>query len=507
VPYSYASNPSTTSTRAGTISFSGSLSATFTLTQDAATGGGGSDLIVDGGFESATASGFVAPGWVITPSPGSSHWLIIKNGPYGHAGITYASLGGENVTQYDWLMQTVTIPSNATASNLTAWINVTTQEALGDNVYDVLWVALYDLNGNPITTLRQLSNQDALLSNNTLGNYFQVGPFDLSAYKGMTVQVAFVAFTDSSLPTTFLVDDVSLQVSTVADNPPTTSITMPASGAAVSGTVNVAATAADDHAVTSLEIDIDGLAKVSNTNSTSLSYSWNTMLVSNGQHQIYSKAYDGAGHVTTSSIVIVTVSNNALVVTKSGTGSGGVTSNPSGIDCGTTCRFDFALNTQVTLTATAAVGSSFSGWSGACSGSSPQCTVTMSQAQNVTAVFTSPPVASAFYVLAPCRIIDTRDSTPLANLATRDVTVAGVCGIPPSAVAVVANITAVAPASGGFLAFYPAGSTWPGNSTLNYRTGKTRANNAILRLSGGVTTVFNNGSMQNFIIDVTGYFQ
>src|SRR5207302_782010 len=113
----------------------------------------------------------------------------------------------------------------------------------------------------------------------------------------------------------------------------------------------------------------------------------------------------------------------------------------------------------------------------------------------------------SLYVVTPCRIIDTRDSTPLANLATRDVTVAGLCGIPNTAVAVVANITAVAPATSGFLAFYPTGAAWPGNSTLNYRTAKTRANNAILTLAGGKTTALNNGSTQHFIIDVTGYFQ
>jgi subtilisin family serine protease len=117
------------------------------------------------------------------------------------------------------------------------------------------------------------------------------------------------------------------------------------------------------------------------------------------------------------------------------------------------------------------------------------------------------PVGRNLYIVTPCRIIDTRDSTPLGNLATRDVTVASLCGIPSTAVAVVANITAVGPTTSGFLAFYPTGSTWPGNSTLNYRTGKTRANNAILSLAGGQTTVLNNGSTQHFIVDVTGYFQ
>ncbi len=90
---------------------------------------------------------------------------------------------------------------------------------------------------------------------------------------------------------------------------PSTSITTPASGAIVSGTVVVSATASDNIGVTSLEIDIDGVQKASNTNATSLSYSWNTTQVSNGQHTIVSKASDAAGHIATSSTVTVTVAN------------------------------------------------------------------------------------------------------------------------------------------------------------------------------------------------------
>ncbi|MBV8520376.1 MAG: hypothetical protein JO197_23495 [Acidobacteria bacterium] len=126
-----------------------------------------------------------------------------------------------------------------------------------------------------------------------------------------------------------------------------------------------------------------------------------------------------------------------------------------------------------------------------------------------------PPTTSALlYIVTPCRLIDTRGPAgphggpAIANLGTRDVAVAGSCGIPADAKAVVANITAVAPATTGFLAFYPTGSTWPGNSTMNYRTGKTRANNATLVLSAaGSVTVLNNGSTQNFIVDVTGYYK
>jgi subtilisin-like proprotein convertase family protein len=82
--------------------------------------------------------------------------------------------------------------------------------------------------------------------------------------------------------------------------------------------------------------------------------------------------------------------NQTLTVTKIGSGSGTVTSSPSGISCGSTCSHAFAYNTVVTLTATPTSPSIFSGWSGAgCSGTGT-CTVTMSAARSVTATFTPP---------------------------------------------------------------------------------------------------------------------
>jgi uncharacterized protein (DUF2147 family) len=77
-----------------------------------------------------------------------------------------------------------------------------------------------------------------------------------------------------------------------------------------------------------------------------------------------------------------------LTVQKAGTGSGGVTSSPAGIDCGLLCSLSAEVGTQVTLSASPASGSSFAGWAGGgCSGTSP-CTVTMSDDQTVTATFT-----------------------------------------------------------------------------------------------------------------------
>ncbi|MEI2774003.1 MAG: hypothetical protein V9G98_25915, partial [Candidatus Competibacter sp.] len=72
-----------------------------------------------------------------------------------------------------------------------------------------------------------------------------------------------------------------------------------------------------------------------------------------------------------------------LAVTKSGTGSGTVTSNPAGINCGTICAAGFTGGANVTLTATAAAGSKFTGWGGACAGTTPTCTVAMSAAKSV----------------------------------------------------------------------------------------------------------------------------
>jgi RHS repeat-associated protein len=75
-----------------------------------------------------------------------------------------------------------------------------------------------------------------------------------------------------------------------------------------------------------------------------------------------------------------------LTVGKSGTGTGTVTSNPSGISCGSDCTQDYAVNSQITLTAVTDAGSIFDGWSG-----DPDCsdgTVRMDVSKSCTATFT-----------------------------------------------------------------------------------------------------------------------
>lgn len=68
-------------------------------------------------------------------------------------------------------------------------------------------------------------------------------------------------------------------------------------------------------------------------------------------------------------------------------GTGAVQSQPAGLNCTANCNADFTRSAVVTLTATPADGQSFTGWSGACTGTTNSCELTMSQAQSATATF------------------------------------------------------------------------------------------------------------------------
>ena len=91
--------------------------------------------------------------------------------------------------------------------------------------------------------------------------------------------------------------------------PPTVSITSPASGATVSGTITVTATASDNQGVAGVQFQLDGVNGGAEDTTTPYSVSWDTTTASGGTHTLTAVARDAAGNQTTSAPVTVTVSN------------------------------------------------------------------------------------------------------------------------------------------------------------------------------------------------------
>ena len=100
--------------------------------------------------------------------------------------------------------------------------------------------------------------------------------------------------------------------------PPVVSLTAPANGATVSGTVTVTANATDNVAVTGVQFQLDGvnLGSVVTGAGPTYSYSWNSTTVANGSHTLTATASDAAGN-TASSSVTVTVNNDTTPPTVS----------------------------------------------------------------------------------------------------------------------------------------------------------------------------------------------
>jgi hypothetical protein len=187
VTYSVANNTATTS-RTGTLTIAG---LTFTVTQ-AGTTGGGTELIINGGFETGTTP------WIV------SGQITRSTGTFPHSGVAYMILGGVNSTT-GTLYQQVTIPAGG--ANLNFWLNITTDEALGAAVFDRLFIEVRNTSGTLLATLATFSNQNSGVAR----IYVLRGPYNLSAFAGQTVRIQFRATEDISLPTSFRVDDVSVK--------------------------------------------------------------------------------------------------------------------------------------------------------------------------------------------------------------------------------------------------------------------------------------------------------
>jgi Zn-dependent metalloprotease len=179
-----------TVTAKDTTNAQGSTSFTWTV---GGSGGGGSQLLLNPGFESGAVS------WTGTSGP-----ITNNTGRPARTGSWKMWLGGNGTTSTENEAQSVTIPASATAATLTFWIRIDTSETTTSTAYDTAKVQI--VNGSTTSTLATYSN---LNKNST---YVQKS-FDVSAYKGKTISVKFLMNEDSSLQTSFVVDDTALNVS------------------------------------------------------------------------------------------------------------------------------------------------------------------------------------------------------------------------------------------------------------------------------------------------------
>jgi len=301
-----ASNTATTGTTNVTVAATGggvTHTATVALTVTAPGGGGTTQLLGNPGFENGASN--PSP-WTASTTASSNRIINSSSTEPPHSGTFDAWLDGHGSTTTESILQQVTIPANATAATLTFWLHIDTAETTTTTAFDTLTVQVRNSSGSVLSTLAMFSNL-----NHAAG--YQQKSFDLTSFKGQTIQIFLQGKEDYTLQTSFVVDDFALNVTTPGGDttPPTTSITSPANGAIVSGTVMVTATASDNVGVTQMQILIDGTEVTSNTNSTSLSFRFGTTNVANGPHTIVSKAFDAAGNVGTSPTVTVTVSNGS----------------------------------------------------------------------------------------------------------------------------------------------------------------------------------------------------
>ena len=186
---------------------------------------------------------------------------------------------------------------------------------------------------------------------------------------------------------------------------------------------------------------------------------------------------------TVTATFTLSTTNFALTVTEAGTGTGTVMSTPAGIACQPTCIANFASGQVVALSATAAAGSTFAGWSGAgCSGTAG-CSVTMTAAQAVTATFTKSATNVALTVTETGTGTGTVTSTP-AGIACQPTCVA------KFASGQVVALTATAAAGSTFAGWTGAGCSGTAGCSVTLTAATT------------VTAMFNK-STTNFTLTVT----
>ncbi|MET8086038.1 M28 family peptidase [Micromonospora sp. NPDC005237] len=186
-----ASASAATGTVTVTVTGTGSVTRTASLTLTVTGTGGcaGGQVIGNGGFESGS-----------TPWTASSGVITNSSSQPARTGSYKAWLDGYGSAHTDTLSQSVTVPAGCASYTLSFWLHVDTAETTTSTAYDKLTVQVGS------TTLATYSNLNAA------SGYVQ-RTFNVAGFAGQTVTLKFTGTEDSSLQTSFVIDDVTLQAS------------------------------------------------------------------------------------------------------------------------------------------------------------------------------------------------------------------------------------------------------------------------------------------------------
>lgn len=120
----------------------------------------------------------------------------------------------------------------------------------------------------------------------------------------------------------------------------------------------------------------------------------------------------------------------------------------------------------------------------------------------------NPPTGDYVPLANPARLLDTRtNGGAIPGGGTRSINASDV-GVPSDAIAVVANLTAVAPTTTGYLSLFPTGGAVPTVSNVNFSPGDIVPNLAVVRLGTATgLTVLNSQGSTHVVLDVMGYYR
>jgi subtilisin family serine protease len=151
----------------------------------------GAQLLLNPGFESGNVN------WVITTG------VISNSGRPPRTGTWFAWLDGYGTTHTDSCYQQITIPANVASATLSFWVRIDTAETTTTTQFDRLQVQIRNSANTVLATLATYSNLDKNSS-------YVLKTFNLNAYRGQTIRVYFLGTEDSSLQTSFVIDDTAV---------------------------------------------------------------------------------------------------------------------------------------------------------------------------------------------------------------------------------------------------------------------------------------------------------